>query len=97
MTLYLLTNPSNIEQRFRERTGISMSITEGSSTKKDKKLMQLRKDSFRGIEIEITPHINFHSGSNRYFRIYFGILNKEATSGRWGMLQPYGYCGNSAA
>jgi hypothetical protein len=70
-------NPGDIEQKFREQTGIEMSMTEGSSTKKDKKLMQLRKDRFRGAEIDITPHIKLHQGANRYFRIYFGILNEE--------------------
>lgn len=66
----------DIEQRFRERSGIELAMTEGKQTKADKKLMQSRKDNFAGADIDITPHLKLRSGS-RHFRIYFAAVRSE--------------------
>ncbi len=63
----------DIEKKFKELTGIEMSMTEGSQTKADKRLMKKREDSYEGEPVDITPHIKLRSG-NMNFRIYFGVL-----------------------
>lgn len=59
----------NPEQVFREATGLDLALSEGKLTQRDKGLMRLRRDSFNGKEIDITPHVK--SGPN--FRIYFAV------------------------
>jgi hypothetical protein len=66
----------DIEKKFKERTGVDMSMTEGSQTKADKKLMKKREDSYEGEAIDITPHIKLRSG-NEHFRIYFGVMRSK--------------------
>ena len=66
----------DVEQKFRELTGIEMSMTEGSQTKADKRLMKKREDSYQGEPVDITPHIKLRSG-NVHFRIYFGVLRSK--------------------
>ncbi len=66
----------DVEKKFRELTGIEMSMTEGSQTKADTRLMKKRQDIYHGEKIDITPHIKLHSG-NKHFRIYFGILRSD--------------------
>jgi hypothetical protein len=66
----------DIEKRFKELTGVEMSMTEGSQTKADKRLMKKREDSYEGEPVDITPHIKLRSGSE-HFRIYFGVLQSK--------------------
>jgi hypothetical protein len=66
----------DIEKKFKELTGIDMSMTEGSLTKADKRLMKKREDSYEGEQIDITPHIKLRAG-NEHFRIYFGVLRSK--------------------
>jgi hypothetical protein len=66
----------DIEKKFKELTGIEMSMTEGSQTKADKRLMKKREDFFQGEPVDITPHIKLRSGSE-HFRIYFGVLHSK--------------------
>lgn len=66
----------DVERKFRELTGIEMSMTEGSQTKADKRLMKKREDTYQGEPLDITPHIKLRSG-NEPFRIYFGVLRSK--------------------
>jgi hypothetical protein len=66
----------DVERKFRELTGIEMSMTEGSQTKADKRLMKKREDTYQGEKVDITPHIKLRSG-NEHFRIYFGIVRSK--------------------
>jgi hypothetical protein len=66
----------DIERKFKEQTGVEMSMTEGSQTKADKRLMKKREDSYQGEPVDITPHIKLRSGSE-HFRIYFGVLRSK--------------------
>jgi len=58
---------------FREATGFEMSLTEGTSTKADKKLMTLRRDLYEGQEIDITPHIKWGNKEPKLLRIHFCV------------------------
>jgi hypothetical protein len=66
----------DIEKKFKELSGIQMSMTEGSLTKADKRLMKKREDTYNGEKVDITPHIKLRSG-NEHFRIYFGVVQSE--------------------
>jgi hypothetical protein len=61
--------PLDVEDAFRNRTGFRLALSESSETKKDKSLMRLRKDTFEGKEIDITPHVKVGAT----FRIYFAV------------------------
>ena len=63
----------NIEQAFQTATGWNMARGEGTQTRKDNKLMNLRKDVYEGREILIEPHVrngNRESAPD-FVRIYF--------------------------
>jgi hypothetical protein len=66
----------DIEKQFKELTGIDMSMTEGSQTKADRRLMKKREDSYEGESVDIAPHIKLRSGS-QHFRIYFGVVRSK--------------------
>jgi hypothetical protein len=59
----------NPEQAFRDATGLELAMSEGKLTQRDKGLMRLRRDSFEGREIDITPHVK----SGPTFRLYFAV------------------------
>ena len=59
----------NPEQAFREATGLDLAMSEGKLTQRDKALMRLRRDSYEGREIDITPHVK----SGPTFRLYFAV------------------------
>jgi hypothetical protein len=66
----------DIEKRFREQTGIRLAMTEGEKTKDDAKLKRLRKDTYCGTEIDITPHVKFDKDTTR---AYFCPFRNGAT------------------
>ncbi len=57
----------NLEQRFFESTGFRLAMTEGEMTKDNNKLMRLRKDVYKGTEIDITPHVKIDKDSTRVY------------------------------
>lgn len=63
----------NIEQAFQKATGWDMARGEGAQTRKDSKLMNLRKDTYEGREILIEPHVRNGTRENTpdFVRIYF--------------------------
>ena len=66
----------NPEQVFRDRSGFCLALTEGKLTKKNPRLMELRKDSFMGQEIDITPHVKLDDDTTR---AYFCPFRKDTT------------------
>jgi len=67
----------NIPQEFRVRTGFELTFTEGKQTKQDKKFMRLRRDVFRGREIDITAHVKYGNTDPRCLRVHFCALHSE--------------------
>jgi len=49
----------NIEKAFKEKTGWEVAMSEGSMTRKVSDYMNLRRDTYRGREISVEPHIKF--------------------------------------
>lgn len=66
----------DLEHEFSARSGIEMSLHEGSQTKGNSKLMRSRVEQFDGESIDITPHLKLQTG-NKYFRFYFHIHRKK--------------------
>lgn len=69
---------ADIEAAFRTKTGWDMARGEGTQTRKDKDLMNLRKDTYQGREILIEPHVRngTRESSPDFIRIYF-CFDKE--------------------
>jgi hypothetical protein len=64
----------DLPTRFRNLTGIELAITEGQQTKRDDRLMLLRRDvDDRGQPIDITPHLKLGDHPPRLLRVHFAI------------------------
>ena len=60
----------NLEKDFLAKSGFELSLRETGSTQADKKLVALRKDSWKGQEIDITPHVKAEK-RGKSFRVYY--------------------------
>jgi hypothetical protein len=67
----------DLERVFKEKTGFDLGMSEGRSTKRDKKFMKLRQDVFDGRTIEIIPHIKVGNKEPRLLRVHFFVDNDE--------------------
>ena len=56
--------------RFEARTPFKLGVTESSQTKKDAKLMKLRKGTYKAEEIDVAAHVKYDSGS-RFLRVHY--------------------------
>ncbi len=65
---------NNIETAFLGTSGFRLAMTEGELTKDNSQLMKLRKDTFEGAEIDITPHVKLDRDTTR---IYFCPMRQE--------------------
>lgn len=63
--------PGRLIDTFRSRTGFDIALTETKQTKRDNKLMALRKDAFNGEEIDITPHVKYGNKEPKCLRVHF--------------------------
>lgn len=59
------------ERTFQDETGYELAMSEGRNTKKDKKLMGLRKILHDGREYDITPHLKHGNQVPKMLRIHF--------------------------
>jgi hypothetical protein len=65
------TRGVDLERRFKEASGFDLAMSEGKSTNKDKKFMNLRKDIYDGKTVEIIPHVKVGNKEPRLLRIHF--------------------------
>jgi hypothetical protein len=65
------SSTGDVAKAFREATGFEMSLTEGASTKSDRKLVALRRVQYHGREIDITPHIKWGNKEPKLLRVHF--------------------------
>lgn len=65
------TKGVDLERRFKEVSGFDLAMSEGKSTKKDKKFMNLRKDTYDGKTVEIIPHVKVGNKEPRLLRVHF--------------------------
>jgi hypothetical protein len=76
----------NIAEKFRNRSGYQLALTETGATKKDSRIMQAREVLYNSEVIDITPHIK-HDKGGKYFRLhYFVDATREVIV--------IGHCGN---
>lgn len=69
---------NRLEQEFGESfSTFELALSEGKQTKKDAKLMALRKLQHDDIEFDITPHIKFGNRKPKLLRLHFAI-HREA-------------------
>jgi hypothetical protein len=67
----------DLERVFKEKTGLDLGMSEGRSTKRDKKFMKLRQDVFEGRAIDIVPHVKIGNKEPRLLRIHFFIDDEK--------------------
>jgi archaellum component FlaC len=60
----------NLEKDFLATSGFELSLREKGSTQANKKLTALRKDSWKGQEIDITPYVKAEKRGT-FFRVYY--------------------------
>ena len=53
------------------RTGFELSLTEGKTTKSDKNLIKIRKDSFKGEEINLMAHVKHGNKKPKLLRVHY--------------------------
>lgn len=73
---------SNLEQEYRDETGIILTLRETGLTNADSECKRLRKRVYNGEEIDITPHIKGNGSKNASkkddkFRIHFYLDEKN--------------------
>lgn len=77
----------NIENEFRNQTGFELNLSEGKRTRDDKKLMALRKQMWKGQQIDIEPHVKIGNKPPKMLRVHY-FADKEHK------LIIVGYCGH---
>lgn len=65
------------ERVFKDETGYDLAMSEGRNTKRDKKLMSLRKVQHQGRDYDITPHVKYGNQEPKTVRVHFA-LDEEA-------------------
>jgi hypothetical protein len=53
-----------------------LALTEGKQTKKDARLMALRKITHAGEEFDITPHIKYGNRKPKMLRLHYAIMRE---------------------
>lgn len=61
------------ERVFQDETGYELAMSEGRNTKKDRKLMDLRKLQHGGAEYDITPHLKYGNQEPKMVRVHFAF------------------------
>lgn len=63
----------NAAELFRQKTGFELTWTETKETKRDNKLMALRRMTHDGQEIDITPHVKWGNKPPKCLRVHFFV------------------------
>lgn len=63
----------DMEQAYRDRTGFTLSLNEGSETKKRKRLMKLRTRVYDGRDIDITAHVKWGNQPPKCLRVHYAL------------------------
>ncbi len=63
----------DVESEFMAATGIEAAMGEGNQSRKDNKIMNLRKDVYEGKEVSMEPHVKLraHKAGAEHQRIYY--------------------------
>lgn len=66
----------NIDDVFKCKTGYELALTEQKQTKKDSALVELRRRTYKGQTIDITPHAKLEK-MKKYFRVHYYVDNGD--------------------
>jgi len=77
----------DVAQRFRDSTGFELAIGESETTKKQKKLGAMRKDVYKGEEIDVSPHVKHGTSPGNILRVHYYADPKDK-------LLVVGHCGD---
>ena len=69
--LHFDTQSADIERDFRDATGLELALSEGKLTKQMKQAKRERKRTYRGAEIDITPHVKVDGRPSGRLRIHY--------------------------
>lgn len=61
----------DIESEFNSRSTFELTLREGKMTRRDKKLMAMRRRMWMGKEIDIEPHVKFGKKAPKLLRVHF--------------------------
>lgn len=76
--LIFLENSRNLEEDFGHSfSTFELAMSEGKQTKKDARLMALRRIDHNGGEIDITMHVKFGNKKPKMLRLHFAIKREE--------------------
>lgn len=78
--------PGTFPQRFEASTGLELAPTEGTTTRKDGKIMDKRRVMYKGEWIDIEPHVKYDKGK-KFLRIHYYVSKSER-------LLVVGHCGD---
>lgn len=73
--LMFVDEAANFEDEFNSRSSFKLAMSEGKQTKKDSRLMGLRKMAHKDREYDITPHLKYGNNPPKLLRLYFAIDN----------------------
>ena len=74
---------------FRDRYGIELALSEGSQTNSDPKFQAARIDTYKDVQIDVTPHVKIDDSNNRFYYHYVSKY-KIIVIGYYGHLNTYG-------
>jgi hypothetical protein len=76
--LVFKADSSRLEEEFGESfSRFELALSEGKQTKKDAKLMALRRLEHHGDEFDITPHVKFGNRKPKMLRLHFAIKRES--------------------
>ena len=74
---------------FRNKYGIDLALSEGSQTNCDPKFQAARRDLYKGVQIDVTPHVKIDDSNSRFYYQYVSQY-KIIVIGYYGHLDTYG-------
>ena len=63
----------NVAELFTQKTSFELALTETKETKRNKKLMGLRRMDYLGEQVEITPHVKWGNKPPKCLRVHFWV------------------------
>lgn len=67
----------DVAQRFRDSTGFELAIGESETTKKHRKLGAMRRDVYKGEEIDVSPHVKHGTSPGNVLRVHYYVHLKD--------------------
>ena len=60
-------------KKYNSKSQFELALTEGKNTNRNERLVDIRKISFEGKEIDITPHLKSPGEQSKALRVHFSI------------------------